>query len=181
MDTWPVIKVVHKEDAEEVQHKNSKRGLLPLRHGISLSKMICLTISEEVQHMSRISYASMIGSLMYVMLYTRLDITLVMSTTSRYQSNLSEEYWIAMKNILKYLRRTKDLFLIFGGGSELRVEGYTNSDFMSDPDDRTSMSEYVFVCNGGTVSWKSSKQPIIADSTMETEYVATLDAAKEGF
>ena len=46
-----------------------------------------------------------------------------------------------MKNILKYLRRTKDLFLIFGGGSE-----YTDSDFMSDPDDRKSMSGYVFIC-----------------------------------
>ena len=57
-----------------------------------------------------------------------------------------------MKNILKYLRKTKDLFLIFEGGSELRVEGYTDSDFMFDLDDRKSMSGYVFVCNGGTVS-----------------------------
>ena len=75
-----------------------------------------------------------------------------MSVTSRYQSNPDEEHWIAVKNILKYLRRTKDLFLIFGGGSELRVEGYTDSDFMSDPDDRKSTSGYMFICNGGTVS-----------------------------
>ena len=86
-----------------------------------------------------------------------------------------------MKNIFKYLGRTKDLFLIFGGGSELRVKRYTISDFISDLDDRKSMSEYVFVCNGGVVSWKSSKQPIIADSTIETEYAAASDAAKEGF
>ena len=39
----------------------------------------------------------------------------------------------------------------------------------------------MFVCNGGIVSWKSSKQPIIADSTTEDEYVAALDATKEGF
>ena len=45
-----------------------------------------------------------------------------------------------MKNILKYLRRTKDLFLIFGEDSELRVEGYTDSDFIPDPDDRKSTS-----------------------------------------
>ena len=67
-------------------------------------------------------------------------------------SNPDEEHWIAMKNILKYLRRTKDLFLIFGGDSEWRVEGYTDSDFISDPDDRKSISEYVFVCNGGAAS-----------------------------
>ena len=52
---------------------------------------------------------------------------------------------------------------------------------MSDPDDRKSMSGYVFVCNSGAVSWKSFNQPIIADSTTETEYVAASDAAKEGF
>ena len=63
----------------------------------------------------------------------------------------------------------------------MRVEGYTDSDFISDPDDRKSMLGYVFVCNGGTVSWKSSKQLIIVDSTTEVKYVAASDAAKEGF
>ena len=90
--------------------------------------------------MSRIPYTSMIGSLMYAMLYTRLDIALIVSVTSRYQLNPDEEHWIAMKNILKYLRRTKNLFLIFGGDSELRVERYIDSDFMSNPDDRKSTS-----------------------------------------
>ena len=86
-----------------------------------------------------------------------------------------------MMNILKYLRRTKNLFLIFGEGSELWVKGYTDSDFMSDPDDRKSISEYVFVCNSGAVSWKNFKQPIIADLTTEAEYVTASNAAKEGF
>ena len=86
-----------------------------------------------------------------------------------------------MKNIFKYLRRTKDLFLIFGRDSELRVEGYTDSNFISDLDDRKSMSGYVFIYNGGIISWKSFKQPIIVDSTTETEYITTSDAVKEGF
>ena len=57
-----------------------------------------------------------------------------------------------MKNILKYLRRTKDLFLIFEEAPELWIEGYTDSDFISDPDDRKSISGYVFVCNGGAIN-----------------------------
>ena len=52
---------------------------------------------------------------------------------------------------------------------------------MSDPNDRKFTSGYVFICNGGVVSWKSFKQLIIADSTTKAEYVATLDAAKKGF
>ena len=79
--------------------------------------------SEEIERMSRISYASVIGSFIYTMLCTQPDIIFAMSVTSRYQSNPDEEHWIAVKNIFKYLRRTKDLFLIFGGDSELRFEG----------------------------------------------------------
>ena len=64
-----------------------------------------------------------------------------------------------MKNILKYLRRIKDLFLIFGGDFDLRVEGYIDSDFMSDPDDRKSTSGYVFICNGGAISERVPSNP----------------------
>ncbi|PPZ26180.1 hypothetical protein C5P36_26510, partial [Escherichia coli] len=106
------------------------------------------------------------------------DIAYAISLTSRYQSNLGLEHWIAVKNILKYLRRTKDLFLIYGGG-DLQLDGYTDSDFQSDIDDRKSTSGYVFICNGGAVSWKSSKQSTTADSTTEAEYIAASDAAKE--
>ena len=108
--------------------------------------------------MNRILYASAIGSLIYAMLYTWPDIVLAVSVMSKYQSNPDEEHWIAVKNILKYLRRTKDLFLIFRGGSELRIEGYTDSDFMSNPDDKKSISGSVIICNDGVISWKSSKQ-----------------------
>ena len=52
---------------------------------------------------------------------------------------------------------------------------------MSDIDDRKSTSGSLFVCNGGAVSWKSSKQMMIADSTMEAEYIAASEAAKEAF
>ena len=72
--------------------KNFKRGLLSLRYGISLSKMICPTTSEEIQHMSRIPYVSAIGSLIYAMLCTRSDIILTVSVMSRYQSNLDKEH-----------------------------------------------------------------------------------------
>ena len=102
--------------------------------------------------MSRIPYASIIGSLIYTMLYTRSDIIFTVSIMNRYQSNPDEEHWIAVKNILKYLKRIKDLFLIFERGSELRIKGYTDSDFISDLDDRKSTSRYMSTCNDGIVS-----------------------------
>ena len=72
--------------------KNSKKGLLPLRYDISLSKKMYLTTFEEVQRMSRILYASMIESLMHAVLCTQSDIALAMSVMSRYQSNIDEEH-----------------------------------------------------------------------------------------
>ena len=81
-------------------------------------------------------------------------------------------------NILKYLRRTKNMFLIYGD-SELRVSGYTDASFQTDKDDYKSQSGYIFLLNGGAVSWKSSKQSTIADSTTEAEYIAASEAAKE--
>ena len=56
-----------------------------------------------------------------------------------------------MKNILKYLRRTKDIFLVYGG-SDLKLEAYSDSSFQSDPDDSKSISGYVFTLNGGVLS-----------------------------
>ena len=59
---------------------------------------------------------------MYAMLCTRPDVSYALSMTSRYQSNPGESHWIAVKNILKYLRRTKEYFLIYGGNDELAVK-----------------------------------------------------------
>lgn len=57
--------------------------------------------------------------------------------------------------------------------------GYTDSDFQADRDEKKSTSGYVFVLGGGAISWRSAKQKCIADSTMEAEYVAASEAAKE--
>jgi len=83
-----------------------------------------------------------------------------------------------LRPFFKYLRRTKDQFLIFGD-SELKLKGFTDASFSSDKDDSKSISGYVFTLNGGAVSWKSSKQATVADLTTEAEYIAASEAAKE--
>ena len=90
--------------------KNSKRGLIPMRHRILFSRSMSPKTHEERTNMDMIPYASAIGSIMYVMLCTRLDIAHALSVTSRYQADPGLEHWKAVKCILKYLRRTKDLY-----------------------------------------------------------------------
>jgi hypothetical protein len=117
---------------------------------------------------------------MYAMLCTRPDVCLAISLAGRYQSNPGVDHWIVVKNILKYLKRTKDMFLIYGGDEELVVKGYVDASFDTDPDDSKSQTGYVFILNGGAVSWCSSKQSVVAGSTCEAEYIAASEAAQEG-
>jgi hypothetical protein len=130
--------------------------------------------------MSVIPYASAIGSIMYAMLCTRPDVNLAISLLGRYQSDPGVEHWTAVKNILKYLKRTKDMFLIYGRAEELVVKGYVDASFHIDPADSKSQTRYVYILNGGVVGWCSCKQSIVAASTCEAEYIAASEAAQEG-
>ncbi|GER47805.1 gag-pol polyprotein [Striga asiatica] len=158
--------------------QDSKKGMLPFRHGIPLSKEMSPKTSKEIEEMKTVPYASAVGSLMYAMLCTRPDISYAVGMVARYQSNPGREHWSAVKHILKYLRRTKEYMLVYRAGSLLPL-GYSDSDFQSDKDESKSTSGYVFTLGSGAISWRSAKQKCVADSTMEAEYIAASEAAKE--
>ena len=158
--------------------QNAKKGFLPFRHGVPLSKDQCPKTDQEKEEMRAVPYASAVGSLMYAMLCTRPDISYAVGMVARYQANPGQAHWTAVKHILKYLKRTRDYQLVYQSDS-LKPLGYTDSDFQADRDEKKSTSGYVFVLGGGAISWRSAKQKCIADSTMEAEYVAASEAAKE--
>lgn len=58
--------------------QDSKKALLLFQHGITLFKYQLLKTPKEEEHMRWVSYASVVGSLMYTTLYNRLDICYVM-------------------------------------------------------------------------------------------------------
>ncbi|RVX04671.1 Retrovirus-related Pol polyprotein from transposon TNT 1-94 [Vitis vinifera] len=158
--------------------ENSKKGNLPSRHGVHLSKEQCPKTPQDEEKMRRVPYASAVGSLMYAMLCTRPDICFAVGVVSRYQSNPGLDHWVAVKHILKYLRRTRNYMLVYFG-KELIPIGYTDSNFQSYRDSRKSTSGVVFTLGDGAIIWRSVKQTCVADSTMEVEYVAACEAAKE--
>ncbi|KAL0461181.1 UNVERIFIED_CONTAM: hypothetical protein Slati_0005700 [Sesamum latifolium] len=108
--------------------EHSKRGLLSMRHGVKLSKKQSPKTDEELKRMSNIPYASAVGSIQHAVQCTRPDVAYALSVTSRYQACAGEAHWGAVKSILKYLKRTKYLFLIYGGG-ELILKGYSDASF----------------------------------------------------
>jgi hypothetical protein len=58
-----------------------------MSHGVHLCASQCPVTIDEQERMKVIPYASAIGSIMYAMLCTRLDVSYVVNVTSRYQSN----------------------------------------------------------------------------------------------
>ncbi|GJW88137.1 retrotransposon protein, putative, ty1-copia subclass [Tanacetum coccineum] len=81
----------------------------------------------------------------HILICTRPDVEFAQNITSRFQQNPGECHWTAVQNILKYLRNTKDMFLVYGGNpeAELRVDCYCNARFETDIDAMKSLTGYV--------------------------------------
>ncbi|XP_049372642.1 secreted RxLR effector protein 161-like [Solanum verrucosum] len=146
--------------------------------GETLSLEMYQKTEKEKEDMSRVPYSSVVGSLMYAMRCTRLDICYVVSLVSRYQSNPGRDHWKAVKRIFCYLKGTADHTLCYSG-SDLFIRGYTDIDWVGDRNDRKSTSGYAFLLNGGVISCKSKKQTCTAVSTMESEFVACASVVQE--
>ena len=72
------------------------------------------------------------------------------------------------------------MFLVYGGDKELVVNGCVDASFDIDPDESTSQTGYIFILNGGSVSWCSSEHSVVARYTCEAGYIAASEVAHEG-
>ena len=93
-------------------------------------------------------------------------------------SNPSIEHFYACDVVFRYLSGTCDLGLVFGGG-DLELQGYCDANWGEDLEDRRSITGYVFVLNNAPVSWCTQKQPTVALSTQEAEYMSLSSACRE--
>ena len=115
---------------------------------------------------------------MYVMTCTRPDIAYVVGKLSRFTSNPSEEHWHGVKRVLDYLTKTKNYGLKYIG-YPLVLEGYSDASWVTNQEDYSSTSGWIFMLGGGAISWGSKKQTCITDSTMAAEFIALASASKE--
>ena len=123
------------------------------------------------ESVSQLEYSWVIGSLMYLMSCTRPDIPYAVSKLSRYTSNPNGDHWKGIVRVLRYLRYTRDYGLHYTRYPAV-LEGYSDANWISDVKNSKSTSGYVFTLAGAAISWKSSKQTVIARSTMESEFIA---------
>jgi transposase InsO family protein len=126
-------------------------------------------------------YQSIIGTLQYAANGTRPDIAYAVNQCARYSSNPDHTHFAVAKRILRYIKGSVDQALTYTGTNQKQplLIGYSDADYANDKDDRLSVSGYTFLLCGGAVSWASRRQKTLATSTVEAEYMAIAEAAKE--
>ena len=102
----------------------------------------------------QLRYSQIIDSLMYLASVTRLDISFTVSKLSRFVSNPGDDHWKALERVMRYLKGTMDYEIHYTGYPRV-LEGYSDSNWISDTDEIKATSGYVFTLGGRAVSWKS--------------------------
>lgn len=128
-----------------------------------------------------IPYRQAVGSLMYLTQGTRPDLAFSINNVCRFNTCYTREHWTAVKRIMRYLHGTANLRLAFSKNKGHKIVGYSDADWGSDVDDRRSVTGYVFIRSGGAISWASKKQPTVALSTAEAEYMALSACSQEAY
>ncbi|XP_041005600.1 secreted RxLR effector protein 161-like [Juglans microcarpa x Juglans regia] len=160
-------------------NSKTKQVSTPIVPYFKLSALQSPKSDEERDYMKNVPYASVVGSLMYVIVCTQPDISQAISLVSRYIHNPGKTHWHAAKWILRYILGTVDLGLKFEKSEDSLVTGYVDLDYAGDLDKRRSTTGYVFTMAGGPVSWRSILQSTIALSSTEAKYMAVTKVMKE--
>ena len=126
----------------------------------------------------KLLYSRVVGSLMYAMTCTRPDIAFAVGKLSRYTSNPSSVHWHVINRVLKHSRKTIDYGIVYTWYPSV-LKGYTDANWITDSEDHSSNSGWIFTLGGGAISWGSKKQTCISDSTMAAEFVALASSSKE--
>ncbi len=163
------------EQVEKYGLSDANARTVPMSHGTVLS------VAGEPLDVRHYRYGELIGSLLYLSVGTRPDISYPMGALARYMSKPTVEHWQLAKGIVRYVAGTTSVGVVYAAKQSVpALHGYCDSDYAACVDTRRSTTGYVFLNAGGAVSWSSRLQPTVATSTAEAEYMSSGAAVKEG-
>lgn len=160
-----IEELLNKFNMEKCKHVNT-----PMEINLKLEK----NDTCQIQY----PYQQLIGSLLYLSILTRPDISYAVCYLSQFNNSYGETHWKHAKRVLKYLQCTKHVGLKYVKDN-LDLIGYVDADWASNPLDRKSFTGYVFKMSGSVISHECRKQRTIALSSTEAEYMAICEASKE--
>ena len=155
--------------------ENCNPSKTPMDVNVKLTK----TPDDEIYPEVRTVYQTYLGGLMYAAITTRPDIAFTVQHLSQFSSNPAPAHLTAIKRCYRYLQGTQNLGITFNSKDNSDLHLFSDADWGSNTDDRRSISGYISTLSGGAVTWQSKKQPTVALSSMEAEYMALANAVKE--
>ena len=151
----------------------------PLPPGSKLSQADSPKTEADRQQMQDIPYRSAIGSLMYLAVCTRPDISAAISSLSRFNGDPGLLHWEGVLHVLQYLKGTMESGIRYKKGCNTEIWGFCDSSHLTCPDTGRSRAGFVFLSAGGAVSWQSKLVPNASLSSCESEYMALSMAGQE--
>ena len=138
-----------------------------------------MKMRQEEAFAPKYPYRELVGALMYIATCTRPDIAHAVGEDAKFCERYNKSHWTAAKRILKYLKTTQDMSIVFSGFNKGELIGFADANWAGDLDTRRSTTGYVFFLNGSAISWNSKLQPTVATSSTEAEYMGLYSTTQE--
>ncbi|KAD4584618.1 hypothetical protein E3N88_22219 [Mikania micrantha] len=142
----------------------------PMEPGLRLTK------EDDSREVNATEYRKIIGCLRYLT-HTRPDLLYAVGYTSRYMQTPRVTHQQAVKHILRYIKGSINLGICYPRGGEGTLMGYSDSSYSADQEDGKGTTGVVFYFNNRPITWLSQKQPTVALSSCEAEFMAATSAA----
>lgn len=131
----------------------------------------------KLDKICNVPYREAVGSLIFLHTGSRPDISFAVNVASRVLDKPCEEHWMLVKRIMRYLKGTADVGLLYKKNGKCEV--YSDADYAGDKETRKSTSGIVCMNASAAIIWQSKRQQCVSLSTTEAEYVSAASAAKE--
>lgn len=177
------LEIRKKENGMKLTQVNYVEKILQ-RFNMENSKPIDTPCEMKIRQSSRAAenfpFREAVGNLLYLTTRTRPDIAFSVNLSSRYMENPTKEDVASVKRIMKYLVGSKNYGVMYNKtDNEDIIDAFCDADYAGDEDTRRSTTGYIIFFGGGPISWCSRRQPIVAMSSTEAEYIAAAECCKE--
>jgi hypothetical protein len=173
------IHLHQKQYIDQIVNKYGFKDAAPAKTPLDIKVKLANQGDHVANTKFRKEYQSKVGSLNFSSNQTRPDIAFATGYVARYASNPNRIHMDAVNRIFAYLKSDTRKGIVYSDKHGLQLKGFVDSDFAGCEDSRKSTTGWVFTLAGGPISWSSQRQKTVATSTMDAEYVACAEAAKE--
>ncbi|XP_057756222.1 secreted RxLR effector protein 161-like [Arachis stenosperma] len=179
------IVVLQKDDGIFISQRKYANDILK-KFQIEHSKPVSTPVKEKLKLLREDKgravnltyYKNLIGSLRYLTAI-RPDIVFGVDLLSRFMEESCTNHLQAAKRILRYIKGTLNDDIYYENTNEVNLIDHTDSEWVGDIKTRKSTSGFAFHIGSGAISWSSKKQPVVAFSTAEAEYIAAASCATQ--